>query len=167
MSEPIKISLRFGERFERQLRNHGMSLDPVSHLVLRLDGTWISGENAYNEVRAVGFFTELLTMLRDLDGGATNKKSLLFDDTYLSLSRDGSELTIGHRYSEAAIDDQKKRLRIATEATAELDEVALAAIEGAEQVSERVKELVDDSDHPKLTRLDERIEVARERFGAE
>ena len=167
MSESIDISIKFDERFDRQLRRHSGLFDPVSKLVLRLNKTWISGDEVYCEVRAVGFFTQLLTALNELAEGVTDKQIRLYGETYLAFHRDGNELTVAHRYSEAAIDDPEERLGIGTESTAEFSQVALAALEGAEQVSERVTEVIDDPDQSKLYRLDAAIDEAHKRFGEE
>jgi len=167
-SKSVEISLRFSERFDRQLRNQSGLFDPTSYLEVRIGDTYGSVDEFCCEVVAIEFFIDFLTSLCKIDK-SENKEVVQLSNHYMHmpLHRDGDELTIALRYSEAAIDDPEERLEITKEATAELDEVALAAIDGAEQVSERVAAVLDDSDHGKLHRLDATIETARERFRAE
>lgn len=165
MIESINIGVKFDDSFDRQLQSHDGLFDPVSKLILHVGGTWISGDDIYCEVRAVGFFTQLLTALCELAEGETDQQVRLYGGTYLTFHRDSDKLTIAHRYSEAAINDSDERLGIGAESTAEFSQVALAALDGAEQVSERVAEVVDDPDQSKLYRLNKTIEEAQERFG--
>lgn len=165
MSEPIDISIEFDDSFGRQIQNHGGLFDPVSKLVFRVGETWISGDDVYCEVRAVGFFTQLLTALGKLAEGETDQQIRLYGETYLAFHRDGDELTVAHRYSEAAIDDPDERLGIGAELTAKFNQVALAALGGAEQVSERVAAVIDDPNQSKLHRLNAAIDETQERFG--
>lgn len=164
MDEPIDISIEFDDGFDRQIRSHGELFDPVSKLVFRVDETWISGDDVYCEVRAVGFFTQLLTALSELAQGETERRIRLYGDTYLAFHRSGDELSVAHRYTEAAIDDPDERLGVESEVVTELTQVGLAAIDGAEQVKERVLTVVDDSDQAKLHRLDSAIDTAQRQF---
>ncbi|MFQ3275514.1 MAG: hypothetical protein ACI9LV_000778 [Candidatus Nanohaloarchaea archaeon] len=169
MSESIDIGIKFDDSFDRQLRRHEPLFDPVSKLILHLGETWISGDDIYCEVRAVGFFTQLLTLICDLDAAEseTAGKIQLYDETYLSLRLESEKLTIEHRYNEAAIDNPDERLGIGAESTADFNQVALEALEGAEQVNERIAEVINDTDQSKLYQLNTAIEAARERFGEE
>lgn len=164
MNEHIEVGIEFDAGFDRQLWNHGGLFDPVSKLLFRVGDTWISGYDVYNEVRAVGFFTQLLTVLIDLAEGEANEHIRLYDDTYLSFDRSGDEVTVAHRYTKAAIDNPNERLGIESEAAVELTEVSLAAINGAEQVKERVTANISDPDQSKLHRLEDAIENARRQF---
>lgn len=160
-----EVSIVFPDGTEREFDRDGVLFDPVAWLVLRVDGAWLSGDSAHNEVRPVGFFTLLLEALAALSDESSRERILLFDDTYLSFERVDGGVEVGLRYSEEAIDDPDRRLPIAREATTDLEALAAAALAGASEVHDRVTAHDVPADARKLKRLRGAMWALRERVG--
>lgn len=152
-SNHVEIGIEFDEQFDKQLDQHEVLFDPVSRLRFRIEETWISGGSAYHEVRAIGFFTQLLTTLLALYEESDNEQIRLFDDTYLAFDRTNGEVTVGHRYTEDAINDPDEVLGIESEAAAPIDTLAEAAVLGAEELLDRVRRDGAPEDDDQLRRL--------------
>lgn len=159
-----RIGVKLDNSFHAQLEQHQPLFDPVSKLVFRVSGTWISGDEAYSEVRAIGFFTNLLEALVSLDDGSEKEHLRLHSDTYLSFSRSGDDVTVGKWYSETAIENTDERLGIEPEATTRLEVLIDATVKGAEEVHDRVVDTRGTAGDEKVRTLREGIEQASKRI---
>lgn len=151
--ERTEVGIEFDEGFEEQLDGHEALFDPVSGLECRVGGTWISGESAAFEVRAVGFFTDLLDCLSELYESEGRKRIRLFDDTFLVFDRTDDGVRVAHRYSAAAIDDPDELLGIESEGTTEMEALGAAAVTGAKDLLDRLRTAGIPEEEPKVRRL--------------
>lgn len=120
----------------RQLERYDAQREPAVDLLIKVGGTWISGDGAYLQDTVAGYYANLLAGIADLYEGVERVRHTFMHGAWITLEREGDMVTVEKRVSEQDVGMEQR-------VTTRLDTLASAAITGANELLEEISRYED------------------------